>query len=133
MNPKLLVLLHHADLGRNICHRCYFAVSITGYWAFGINVADNVLLTSALKDTVPNGLIIAADLFVVIHVIGSFQVYSMPVCTPPCTCSSPKRQVILMLVMLYRTGEEGLGDRSGSDIDEGDSVCVPWGLGIPLP
>ncbi|KAK9904954.1 hypothetical protein WJX75_006393 [Coccomyxa subellipsoidea] len=58
---------------------CYFAVSITGYWAFGINVADNVLMTPALKNTVPNGLIIAADMFVVIHVLGSFQVYSMPV------------------------------------------------------
>lgn len=61
------------------CDRCYFAVSITGYWAFGINVADNVLMTPALKNTVPNGLIIAADMFVVIHVLGSFQVYSMPV------------------------------------------------------
>lgn len=38
-------------------------------------------MTPALKNTVPNGLIIAADMFVVIHVLGSFQVYSMPVCT----------------------------------------------------
>lgn len=73
------------------CYRCYFAVSFTGYWAFGINVADNVLMTPALKSTVPNGLIIAADMFVVIHVLGSFQVYSMPVrATFPClTHESP--------------------------------------------
>lgn len=57
-------------------------MSISGYWAFGINVADNVLLTPALKSTVPNGLIIAADFFVIIHVLGSFQVYSMPVPSP---------------------------------------------------
>jgi hypothetical protein len=60
-------------------------VSICGYWAFGINVADNVLLTPALKNTVPHGLLIAADLFVVIHVLGSYQVYSMPV--SPCCLS----------------------------------------------
>lgn len=64
--------------------RCYFAVSICGYWAFGINVADNVLMTDALKSTVPNGVIIAADIMVVIHVLGSFQVYSMPVCSSAC-------------------------------------------------
>lgn len=50
---------------------CYFPVAVIGYWAFGQNVADNVLV--ALER--PAWLIAAANLMVVIHVIGSYQVY----------------------------------------------------------
>ncbi|CAK0783413.1 hypothetical protein CVIRNUC_006612 [Coccomyxa viridis] len=58
---------------------CYLGVGFSGYAAFGNNVGDNVLLTPAFKGTVPTGLLIAADMMVVVHVMGSFQVYSMPV------------------------------------------------------
>jgi amino acid permease len=54
---------------------CYFPVAFIGYWAFGQDVADNVLV--ALER--PSWLIAAANLMVVIHVIGSYQVYAMPV------------------------------------------------------
>lgn len=50
---------------------CYFPVAIFGYWAFGNKVEDNVLLSLEK----PRWLVAAANMFVVIHVIGSYQVY----------------------------------------------------------
>lgn len=49
---------------------CYFPVALIGYWAFGNDVSDNVLMD--LKR--PQWLIASANLMVVIHVIGSYQV-----------------------------------------------------------
>lgn len=49
---------------------CYFPVALIGYWAFGQGVEDNVLMN--LKK--PEWLIAAANLMVVVHVIGSYQV-----------------------------------------------------------
>ena len=49
---------------------CYFPVALIGYKMFGNTVDDNILIT--LKD--PAWLIAAANMFVVIHVIGSYQV-----------------------------------------------------------
>ena len=49
---------------------CYFPVAIIGYWAFGQDVTDNVLV--ALQK--PSWLIAAANLMVVVHVLGSYQV-----------------------------------------------------------
>ncbi|XAR65401.1 hypothetical protein NMG60_11009523 [Bertholletia excelsa] len=54
---------------------CYFPVAFIGYWAFGQDVADNVLV--ALER--PSWLIAAANLMVVVHVTGSYQVFAMPV------------------------------------------------------
>ncbi|XP_019164951.1 PREDICTED: lysine histidine transporter-like 6 [Ipomoea nil] len=54
---------------------CYFPVAFVGYWAFGHDVDDNVLVTLQK----PSWLIAAANFMVVIHVIGSYQVYAMPV------------------------------------------------------
>ncbi|KMZ61278.1 Lysine histidine transporter 1 [Zostera marina] len=54
---------------------CYFPVAFIGYWAFGNEVDDNILLTL----NKPKWLIVAANLMVVIHVIGSYQIYAMPV------------------------------------------------------
>ncbi|KAG9152902.1 hypothetical protein Leryth_012523 [Lithospermum erythrorhizon] len=54
---------------------CYFPVAFIGYWAFGHDVTDNVLV--ALER--PAWLIAAANLMVVVHVIGSYQIYAMPV------------------------------------------------------
>ncbi|KAL3830979.1 hypothetical protein ACJIZ3_019781 [Penstemon smallii] len=54
---------------------CYFPVALVGYWTFGDDVADNVLV--ALQR--PGWLIASANLMVVVHVIGSYQVYAMPV------------------------------------------------------
>ncbi|MBA0738697.1 hypothetical protein Gogos_012024 [Gossypium gossypioides] len=48
---------------------CYLPVAFIGYWAYGNSVNDNILLT--LEN--PTGLIATANIFVVIHVIGSYQ------------------------------------------------------------
>ncbi|KAJ0024245.1 hypothetical protein Pint_07510 [Pistacia integerrima] len=54
---------------------CYFSVAISGYWAFGQFVADDVLIS--LKK--PAWLIAISNFMVFIHVVGSYQVFAMPV------------------------------------------------------
>ncbi|CAI8594030.1 unnamed protein product [Vicia faba] len=54
---------------------CYFPVAIIGYWIFGNQVKDNILISLEK----PAWLIAMANLFVVLHVIGSYQLYAMPV------------------------------------------------------
>ena len=49
---------------------CYFPVALVGYYIFGNSVEDNLLIS--LKK--PAWLIATANIFVVIHVIGSYQV-----------------------------------------------------------
>ncbi|XP_075087932.1 lysine histidine transporter 2-like isoform X1 [Nicotiana tabacum] len=54
---------------------CYLPVAFIGYWVFGNGVDDNILLTLHR----PTWLIATTNIFVVAHVIGSYQVYAMPV------------------------------------------------------
>ncbi|KEH43447.1 transmembrane amino acid transporter family protein [Medicago truncatula] len=54
---------------------CYFPVAIIGYWTFGQDVNDNILMSLEK----PSWLIASANLMVFIHVVGSYQVYAMPV------------------------------------------------------
>ncbi|KAJ4961051.1 hypothetical protein NE237_020961 [Protea cynaroides] len=54
---------------------CYFPVAIIGYWIFGNAIEDNILISLEK----PIWLIAMANIFVVIHVIGSYQIYAMPV------------------------------------------------------
>ncbi|KAL0381796.1 UNVERIFIED_CONTAM: Lysine histidine transporter 1 [Sesamum angustifolium] len=54
---------------------CYFPVAIIGYWTFGNTIAENILITLEK----PKWLIAMANMFVVIHLIGSYQVYAMAV------------------------------------------------------
>ncbi|KAK6128285.1 hypothetical protein DH2020_037974 [Rehmannia glutinosa] len=54
---------------------CYFPVAIIGYWAFGNTVDDNILISLDK----PKWLIAMANMFVVIHLVGSYQLYAMPV------------------------------------------------------
>lgn len=49
---------------------CYFPVAIIGYYVFGNSVEDNIML-SLQK---PTWLIVLANAFVIVHVIGSYQV-----------------------------------------------------------
>lgn len=53
---------------------CYFPVSFIGYWVFGNSVEDNILISLEK----PAWLVATANLFVVIHVIGSYQVNDSP-------------------------------------------------------
>ncbi|KAL6960463.1 Lysine histidine transporter 1 [Sarracenia purpurea var. burkii] len=54
---------------------CYFPVALIGFWVFGNKVEDNILITLEK----PTWLIAMANMFVVVHVIGSYQIYAMPV------------------------------------------------------
>ncbi|CAH2034011.1 unnamed protein product [Thlaspi arvense] len=54
---------------------CYFPVAFLGYWIFGNSVDDNILMTLEK----PVWLIAMANIFVVVHVIGSYQIFAMPV------------------------------------------------------
>ncbi|XP_062204400.1 lysine histidine transporter 2-like [Phragmites australis] len=54
---------------------CYLPVAFVGYYIFGNAVDDNILITLEK----PRWLIAAANLFVVVHVVGSYQIYAMPV------------------------------------------------------
>ncbi|KAL7149211.1 hypothetical protein ABFS83_05G024500 [Erythranthe nasuta] len=54
---------------------CYFPVAFVGYYVYGNSVDDNILVTLEK----PRWLIATANLFVLVHVIGSYQVYAMPV------------------------------------------------------
>ncbi|KAJ0629908.1 putative amino acid transporter, transmembrane domain-containing protein [Helianthus annuus] len=54
---------------------CYFPVALIGYWVYGNGVDDNILVTLEK----PTWLIAMANMFVVVHVIGSYQIYAMPV------------------------------------------------------
>jgi amino acid permease len=49
---------------------CYFPVAFIGYWVFGNKVEDNILISLEK----PGWLIAMANMFVVVHVIGSYQV-----------------------------------------------------------
>lgn len=50
---------------------CYFPVAFVGYACFGRDVKDNILLSLEK----PAWIIIAANAFLVVHVIGSYQVF----------------------------------------------------------
>uniref|UniRef100_A0A803MI81 Amino acid transporter transmembrane domain-containing protein n=1 Tax=Chenopodium quinoa TaxID=63459 RepID=A0A803MI81_CHEQI len=54
---------------------CYFPIAFVGYLVFGNKVEDNILISLEK----PGWLIAAANIFVVIHVIGSYQVFAMPI------------------------------------------------------
>lgn len=49
---------------------CYFPLALIGYYIYGNSVDDNILITLEK----PKWLIAAANMFVVIHVIGGYQV-----------------------------------------------------------
>ncbi|XP_044504083.1 lysine histidine transporter 1-like [Mangifera indica] len=54
---------------------CYFPVAVIGYWEFGNTVEQNILLSLEK----PVWLIGMANMFVVVHVIRSYQIYAMRV------------------------------------------------------
>lgn len=54
---------------------CYFPVAFIGYWMFGNSVESNILISLEK----PVWLIAMANMFVVIHVIGSYQVLYIPI------------------------------------------------------
>jgi len=53
----------------------YFPLALVGYWDFGQTVRDNVLF----RLEKPRWLIAMTNIMVVVHVIGSYKIYAMPV------------------------------------------------------
>lgn len=49
---------------------CYFPVALVGYYIFGNSVSDNILISL----NKPTWLIVMANAFVILHIIGSYQV-----------------------------------------------------------
>lgn len=49
---------------------CYLPVAFVGYYIFGNTVDDNILITLQR----PTWLIVTANIFVIVHVIGGYQV-----------------------------------------------------------
>ncbi|AEE33815.1 Transmembrane amino acid transporter family protein [Arabidopsis thaliana] len=74
-NPSKRPMWKGAIVAYIIVAFCYFPVALVGFWTFGNNVEENILKT--LRG--PKGLIIVANIFVIIHLMGSYQVYAMPV------------------------------------------------------
>ncbi|KAJ8769877.1 hypothetical protein K2173_008959 [Erythroxylum novogranatense] len=54
---------------------CYVSVAVSGFWAFGDLVEDDVLISLER----PRWLIAMANFMVFLHVLGSYQVFAMPV------------------------------------------------------
>ncbi|KAF3628854.1 Lysine histidine transporter 1 [Capsicum chinense] len=54
---------------------CYFPVALIGYYIFGNSVSDNILISL----NKPTWLIVMANAFVILHIIGSYQLYAIPV------------------------------------------------------
>ncbi|KAL0900989.1 hypothetical protein Bca101_084950 [Brassica carinata] len=74
-NPSKRPMWKGAIVAYVIVAFCYFPVALLGFKTFGNNVEENIL--TSLQD--PKALIILANLFVVVHILGSYQVYAMPV------------------------------------------------------
>ncbi|CAF1793687.1 unnamed protein product [Brassica napus] len=74
-NPSKRPMWKGAIVAYLIVAFCYFPVALIGFKTFGNNVEENIL--TSLHD--PKALIILANMFVVVHLLGSYQVYAMPV------------------------------------------------------
>ncbi|KAF9601225.1 hypothetical protein IFM89_017410 [Coptis chinensis] len=74
-NPSKKPMLKAAVVAYIMVALCYFPVGLIGYYVFGNKIEDNILISLEK----PTWLIAMANIFVVIHVIGSYQIFAMPV------------------------------------------------------
>jgi hypothetical protein len=77
--PSKIPMWRGVILAYIVVAACYFPVSLVGYWAYGNNstlVGDGNILSFV---NFPVWLVATANLMVVVHVIGSYQIYAMPV------------------------------------------------------
>ncbi|VVA96027.1 unnamed protein product [Arabis nemorensis] len=74
-NPSKRPMWKGAIVAYIIVAVCYFPVALAGFHTFGDNVQENILESL----TKPRALVIVANMFVVIHMLGSYQVYAMSV------------------------------------------------------
>jgi amino acid permease len=73
--PSKIPMWRGVVLAYMVVALCYFPVAIVGYWAYGNQVQDNIIIYVNR----PVWLVAVANLMVVVHVIGSYQIYAMPV------------------------------------------------------
>ncbi|XP_058773279.1 lysine histidine transporter 1-like [Vicia villosa] len=73
-NPSKVAMWKGVVVAYIIVALCYWPVAIIGYWMFGNEVKDNILISLEK----PTWMIAMANFFVVFHVIGSYQVFAMP-------------------------------------------------------
>jgi amino acid permease len=77
--PSKIPMWRGVVLAYIVVAACYFPVSIVGYWAYGNNTkllaAGNILTFEAF----PVWLVVVANFMVIVHVMGSYQIYAMPV------------------------------------------------------
>jgi amino acid permease len=74
-NPSKRPMWKGAVVAYIIVAFCYFPVALVGFKTFGNSVEESILESL----TKPTALVIVANMFVVIHLLGSYQVYAMPV------------------------------------------------------
>ncbi|KAK0591387.1 hypothetical protein LWI29_000882 [Acer saccharum] len=72
-NPSKGLMWRGVVIAYIVVALCYFPVALIGYWMFGNSVEDNILISLEK----PAWLIGMANIFVVIHVIGSYRIYAM--------------------------------------------------------
>jgi amino acid permease len=73
--PTLQPYMRGVYIAYAIVSWCYFSVAFSGYWAYGDTVQSNILFS--LEH--PAGVIALASAMVLVHVLGSYQVYTVPV------------------------------------------------------
>ncbi|KAG7585028.1 Amino acid transporter transmembrane domain [Arabidopsis thaliana x Arabidopsis arenosa] len=82
-NPSKQPMWKGAIVAYIIVAFCYFPVALIGFWIFGNNVEDNILKSLQGPERLIIGtlkrFIIVANISVIIHLMGSYQVYAMPV------------------------------------------------------
>eukprot|EP00243_Klebsormidium_subtile_P008750 TRINITY_DN4211_c0_g1_i1.p1 TRINITY_DN4211_c0_g1~~TRINITY_DN4211_c0_g1_i1.p1 ORF type:complete len:482 (+),score=113.59 TRINITY_DN4211_c0_g1_i1:374-1819(+) len=73
--PSRIPMMRGVYFAYVIVAACYFPVAITGYWAFGNMIQDNILKSVGK----PIWVVAMANLMVVVHVFASYQLYTHPV------------------------------------------------------
>lgn len=68
--PSRIPMMRGVYFAYGVVAACYFPVAITGYWAFGNLVQDNILKSVGR----PTWVVAMANLMVVVHVFASYQV-----------------------------------------------------------
>ncbi|KAM7253935.1 hypothetical protein ACFE04_031617 [Oxalis oulophora] len=74
-NPSKKPMMKGVWFAYLVVAACYFPVAFIGYKVFGNSVEDNILMSLEK----PAWLVAMANLFVVVHVIGSYQIFAVPV------------------------------------------------------
>ncbi|KAG0588793.1 hypothetical protein KC19_2G269400 [Ceratodon purpureus] len=73
--PSKIAMWRGVKFAYGVVAAGYFPVALIGYWAYGNQVTDDIITFVSQ----PTWLVVIANLMVVVHVVGSYQIYAMPV------------------------------------------------------